>query len=128
MPRQFIALLLSVLLVIQPATKTFIVFGFIIQRKFIISTLCEQRNKVVNCCLGKCHLKKELTKQDRKENGQGARHQPQTEQLLYTCEDVGDLGSYTLVIFKRLRFMVNRGDLYPGMQCEIYQPPDQVLA
>ncbi len=125
--RQFIAMILCVLLVLQPATKTFIVLGFIIQRKFISSTLCEQRSKPLNCCHGKCHLRKELTKQDRNENGHGARHQPLTEQLLYTYENAGDLASYTFVIFQRLRFMVNRCDLYPGMQCEIYQPPDRVL-
>lgn len=124
MSRQFIAMLLSVLLVLQPAAKTLIVLGFVIQRKFISSTLCEQRSKPLNCCHGKCHLKKELINQDRKENNQGARHLTQTEQSLYTCEDVGDLRSYIFVIFKRQRFMADRCDLCPGMKCVIFQPPD----
>lgn len=36
---------------------------YIINYNFIVTELCEQKDEVINNCLGKCHLTKEISKQ-----------------------------------------------------------------
>lgn len=43
--------------------------GFLLNRHYISSELCEKRNEPLNNCHGKCHLKKEISRdQDQQEN------------------------------------------------------------
>jgi len=53
---------------IQSASKLLIMANYEINKAFIAKNLCENKAKPMMHCNGKCHLKKQLQKQDKKEN------------------------------------------------------------
>lgn len=52
---------------IQSSVKTFITIDYYIHKTFIAANLCENKDKMELQCEGKCHLKKQLDKQEQKE-------------------------------------------------------------
>jgi hypothetical protein len=65
--RAFLAILLACAFLLQPASKLLILAHYELNREFIAQNLCENRSKPMLHCNGKCHLKKQLQKEDRKE-------------------------------------------------------------
>ena len=66
--RNFIALLLVTLFLVQSFTRTFIYLNYQANKDYISNVLCENKAKKEMHCEGKCHLKKELQKEDKKES------------------------------------------------------------
>ena len=60
----FIILALSGVL-LQSFSKAVIVLNFEINRDYISKNLCVKKDEVRNCCKGKCHLKKEIEKDEK---------------------------------------------------------------
>ena len=52
----------------QSASKLLIMANYEINKEYISKNLCENKEKPTSTCNGKCHLAKELKKQDKKEN------------------------------------------------------------
>ena len=65
--RSFIALLLASAFLFQSTSKLFIVAHYALNKDFIAKNLCENKAKPQMHCNGKCHLKKQLQKEDKKE-------------------------------------------------------------
>lgn len=53
---------------LQSASSLLILANYSINRDYISKNLCENRAKPNMHCNGKCHLKKQLQKEDKKEN------------------------------------------------------------
>ena len=66
--KSFIAILLASLFLLQSAEKFFIVVNYEMNKADITKKFCENKAKPMMHCNGKCHLKKQLQKQDKKEN------------------------------------------------------------
>lgn len=66
--RAFIAILLASVFLMQTVSKLFIVANYELNKAYISKNLCENKNKPSLHCNGKCHLKKQLQKEDKKEN------------------------------------------------------------
>ncbi len=66
--RNFIALLLVTLFLVQSFTRTFIYLNYQANKDYISNMLCENKARKELHCEGKCHLKKELQKEDKKES------------------------------------------------------------
>ncbi len=66
--RSFIAILIASVFLFQSASKLLIMADYEMNKEFIAKNLCENKEKPKSTCNGKCHLAKELKKQDKKEN------------------------------------------------------------
>lgn len=53
--------------ILQTFNKTIIYFNFELNKDYITKNLCVNRNKPQMHCNGKCHLKKQLAKEEKKE-------------------------------------------------------------
>lgn len=62
MYRAVFVVFLSLLVLLQTLNQTGILLAFKFRQEYIAKNLCVQRDKKVNTCNGKCHLKKELKK------------------------------------------------------------------
>lgn len=51
----------------QTLNKLIVCINFELNRDFIAKNLCVKKEEPKNCCQGKCHLKKQLDKQDENE-------------------------------------------------------------
>ncbi len=67
MKNRVYCLLIIPAILLVTLSKTLITSAFILKRKYITTTLCEKRSLSVNHCKGKCFLKKEFAKDDKKE-------------------------------------------------------------
>jgi hypothetical protein len=65
--RKIIALLLLVAFATHTFNRAVIVFGFYANQEVIAATLCENKDKPVMKCEGKCQLSKKLKLQEKKE-------------------------------------------------------------
>ncbi|MCG3167054.1 MAG: hypothetical protein POELPBGB_02837 [Bacteroidia bacterium] len=59
---------LAFLFLVQSFTRSFIYLNYEVNKDYISNVLCENKEKKELHCEGKCHLKKELQKEDKKEN------------------------------------------------------------
>jgi hypothetical protein len=66
--RAFIAILLASAFLLQSAGKLLVLANYEINKEYIAKTLCVNKAKPKMHCNGKCHLKKQLEKQEKKEN------------------------------------------------------------
>ena len=67
MVRKFITLVLLVAFAMQTFSRVVIVFGFYANQKTIAATLCENKDKPVLKCEGKCLLAKKLQAAEKKD-------------------------------------------------------------
>lgn len=65
--KTILTITLAVLLFAQGLVKTYILVSYEVNKAEIARTLCENRNKPKMHCNGKCHLKKQLDEQERRE-------------------------------------------------------------
>jgi len=66
--KSFIAILLVCAFILQSAGKLLIIVNYQVNKESITKIFCENKTKPLLKCNGKCHLKKQLAKQDKKEN------------------------------------------------------------
>ncbi len=59
---------LAFLFLLQTFTRTFIIVNYQVNKNYISNVLCENKEKTAMHCEGKCHLKKELEKEEKKES------------------------------------------------------------
>jgi hypothetical protein len=79
---RWIALILVASLVLQLFSRQIILLEFRLNQSFISKILCEKRSVPENDCHGKCHLRKQLTKQSEQQKNQKAVSQPTLENFI----------------------------------------------
>lgn len=62
-----VAFVVIAVFLLQVITKFAIVVNYALNKEYIAKTLCENKAKPKMHCNGKCHLKKQLEKQEKKE-------------------------------------------------------------
>lgn len=65
--KHIIAILILSAVLLQTFSKVIIVADYWLNKDYIAKNLCEKKDVVNNCCKGKCHLKKQLEQDDKKE-------------------------------------------------------------
>ncbi len=63
-----ISILLAFTFLVQSASKMLIIADYQLNKEYISKNLCENKNKPKMHCNGKCHLAKQLKKQEKKES------------------------------------------------------------
>lgn len=119
MLRKIAALLLIFSLLAFNLSRFFAYAGFKVNEKFIAAKLCENRNKPMLHCKGKCYLKKKLKQAEEKEKSQETQSQKgQYEVLTVSKLKTPILYPITLDrIFADLHFAITQ------QSTEIFQPP-----
>lgn len=64
---KLILISISFFILLQAGVKTIVVSNYLINKRYISENLCENKNDIQLKCEGKCHLKKQLLKEDKKE-------------------------------------------------------------
>jgi hypothetical protein len=70
--KSFFIIFLASLFLLQSAGKLIVIANFELNRDYIAKQLCENKAKPKLHCNGKCYLKKQLQKEDKKENSNTA--------------------------------------------------------
>lgn len=65
--KQSIAVLLIFGILLQQATSVLILVNYEVNKELIAKTLCEKKDVPQSNCHGKCHLKKQLDKEEKRE-------------------------------------------------------------
>ncbi|MBK9284231.1 MAG: hypothetical protein IPM51_07895 [Sphingobacteriaceae bacterium] len=52
--------------VMQLGLRVYVIAKFELNKAYIVENLCEQKDEEENCCMGSCHLTKELAKVEEK--------------------------------------------------------------
>ena len=64
---KFLVILLSLSILILTSGKTLVLVNYVINKDYISKNLCVNKSKPKMKCNGKCHLMKELQKEEKKE-------------------------------------------------------------
>ena len=104
----------------QIFSKEMIVAEYLINKKFISSVLCIKKDVAGNDCQGKCHLKKELAKDESQESTPASKSKSFSEALW----DVTNPQEFTFI----QPFRVNDYHEFPlqllqGTRSDIFHPP-----
>jgi hypothetical protein len=68
MLQKLTALILLIAVAGSTFNKAIILLDYSLNKNFIATALCENRNKPMSCCQGKCYLKKQLQKDEAAKN------------------------------------------------------------
>jgi hypothetical protein len=63
----------------QCAARSIIYLNFKFNQKELAATVCENKNKPKSCCAAKCHLAKELKKEDKRQSDSSSAIKDKTE-------------------------------------------------
>jgi hypothetical protein len=63
----------------QCAARSIIYLNFKYNQKELAATVCENKNKPKSCCAAKCHLAKELKKEDKRQSDSSSSLKDKTE-------------------------------------------------
>ncbi len=110
-------------LIVQGSGRLFILINFKLHQAYIASTLCENRDKPEMKCNGNCHLKKELRKNDEREQKQ----QPPNIELREVLMVLPECTSFNLsagcMQSKNQNSTAQRNKLLTGILPAIFHPP-----
>ena len=109
--------------VIQALGKFIIYTDYIINKEYIANNLCVNKSKPILKCNGKCHLAKQLKKQDQKENKSSS--SKEKIEVITTQVSVE-----TFVLFEVEFFQDNNNDIFnynknliQSYLSSVFQPP-----
>jgi hypothetical protein len=120
MVRRFIAYLLIVALISVNFTRLFIYAGFELNRNYIATKLCENRNKPWLHCNGKCYfLKKIKQAQDKEKSDERQSQKNLFQEALFAQKP--DIRFYSQVL-QVMQVPAHRIAL-PNVDLPIFQPP-----
>lgn len=121
--KPFIAILLASVILFQSASKIIVVINFELNKGLIIAKFCENKAKPKMRCNGKCHLKKQLQKEDKKEKQQNT--VKEKSEIQFFNEYVLGLGEQYLIAKKAQRFSTFLSH-YSSYLLSVFHPPPSI--
>ena len=115
-----LAYLLIASLMMNNCSRFFIYAGFEFNQGYIAAKLCENRQKPVLQCKGKCYLKKQLKQAEEKEKKNESRSQKKQQEESLASEP---LTSENLAIVLNLQSPAESKIILPEKYFEVYHPP-----
>ena len=120
MKQKLTAVLLILAIVSSSFSRFFIYAGFKMNRNYIASKLCENRNRPWLHCNGKCYLMKKIKQAEEKQNSTERETQKNLIQEAY-CENNTQVSFYTHLI-REILIPNNRIELPQGHGA-VFRPP-----
>ncbi|WP_432712600.1 hypothetical protein [Pedobacter sp.] len=118
--RSYIAFLLICTIISASFSRYFVYAGYEFNKNYIVSTLCENRDKPVMQCNGKCYLAKKLKQEAEKEKNQEQQSKKTQFQEAFFTENF--VIYIPLVTIKSLR-TTELPFALPKYAAVIFQPP-----
>jgi len=119
--KSFIAILIASVFLFQSASKLLIMADYEMNKEYIAKNLCENKEKPKSTCNGKCHLAKELKKQDKKENQTSNSQKEKYENQFYS--EVKKLDTFCLDATNKQLVVFYQFTNYANYLDSIFQPP-----
>ena len=85
--KKLVAIFFFLVVALQSFNMIVVVAGFYANRNYIAQNLCENRNKPMMHCNGKCYLRKKLAQQS-KDQAPNPRNQKQEQVVNLFCSDI----------------------------------------
>ncbi len=120
MVRQFIAYLLIVAVVSANFSRFFIYAGFELNKNYIATHLCENRDKPWLHCNGKCYFMKKIRQAQEKEKNDERQSQKNLFQEALFAQKA-DVRFYSRVL--QVMMVPNHHVVLPHVDLPIFQPP-----
>ena len=121
MNREFTALLFLIAVAGSTFSKAIALLDYRLNKEFIASTLCENKDRPACCCKGKCFLKKQLQKEESSKNNPSSIKE-KSDIVLY-LED--ELKKSTASIETNILYPDYLEKKYSGSSSSIFHPPTQ---
>ena len=118
--RSFIAILLLSGIMLQNMGRFIIIVNYELNKTLITQQYCENKDKPLLACKGKCHLKKELAKQEKKETIPINNAKEEFEISFFSQLVAVQYFSYSIGIIKFIPFNSN---LINSPSFSIFHPP-----
>jgi len=120
MKQKLTAVLLTLAIISSSFSRFFIYAGFEMNRSYIASKLCENRNRPWLHCNGKCYLMKKIKQAEEKQNSTEREAQKNLIQEAY-CENNTQVSFYTRLLRE---IMIPHGRIeLPQGHGAIFRPP-----
>jgi hypothetical protein len=120
--KSIIAIALASLFFLQSAEKLIIVANYELNKEYISKNLCENKAKPMMHCNGKCHLRKQLQKEDKKENAPSNNVKEKFEVQFFYENKATNLSSYNTNVPTKLNSNYLFSD-YSKHLLSIFHPP-----
>jgi hypothetical protein len=114
------AVLLIIVIVSSSFSRFFIFAGFELNKSYIATKLCENRNRPWMHCNGKCYLMKKIKQAEEKQNNAERESQKNLVQESY-CEAIPEVKFYTQLL--QVIAIPNHRIKLPQGHNAIFQPP-----
>src|ERR1700758_1201773 len=98
---KFFAIILSLSILVLSSSKSLILVSYSLNKEFIAKNLCENKDKPKMHCNGKCHLKKELQKEEKKDQSPFSNVKDKVEVQLFNsdCKVIAPVLSFIKINF-----------------------------
>lgn len=116
-----VAFVVIAVFLLQVITKFAIVVNYALNKEYIAKTLCENKAKPKMHCNGKCHLKKQLEKQEKKEKPTNTSKEKFEVQFFSDAKI--ELGLPFLFFEERVFVLFYNNNLAFNDSRSIFQPP-----
>jgi hypothetical protein len=122
--KKTVAILLTLLIFLQPFGKIWIFVSFKINQDYIAKNLCENRAKPIMRCNGKCQLMKKLNQADKDEQKQFPSTIKEKSEFLY-CHNLTNFRIHRQIYFfdKKQSFFDYKFQYSSSYLTEIFRPP-----
>jgi hypothetical protein len=122
--KKIVAILLTLLIFLQPFGKIWIYVSFKINQDYIAKNLCENRAKPIMHCNGKCQLMKKLKQADKNEQKQFPPTIKEKSEFLY-CHNLTNFSIHRNIYFfdKKQSFFDYKFHYSSSYLTEIFRPP-----
>jgi hypothetical protein len=111
---------LAFLFLVQSFTRSFIYLNYEVNKDYISNVLCENKEKKELHCEGKCHLKKELQKEDKKESTPTGSSKEKVEITLFN----ENIPEFSLQIETIKEYLISYITLLPqNCSISVFHPP-----
>ncbi len=120
--KQMLCVILVAVVLLQSLGKTIVLANYEINKEYISKVLCVNKSKPKMHCNGKCHLKKELKKAEKREQSSSATIEKMEIQLFSTSSDIFQLSTTFILVNSNMLFNYSN-HLSDKHLTSIFHPP-----
>lgn len=122
---RFISILLLCAFLLQNFSKVIIIADYVLNKEFITKNFCENKNKPKVHCNGKCHLKKQLDKEEKRENDP-LNNQKEKNEIQLFCQ-TNRKSPFELYITGEYPFTSYKTQETISFSASVFHPPSVII-
>lgn len=116
-----LTIVLAFLILVQSFTRSFIYLNYEVNKDYISNVLCENKEDIEMHCEGKCHLKKELDKEEKNESTPAGSNKEKYEIILFNS--IKPALTFLFIQASSEQHFFNETINYPLSLSAIFHPP-----